>query len=442
MLLDHQIHDSDQELNSITNNMGILNNLTAGIGLMFGSQRNDLNMQVTPTEKAILSALKKAGSNKALTYVPKAISNTRKDIKHWKDAVSAAEAEDPKNFALQDLYTRAMDDGLLSSQIENRQTELFGIDWNLKKPNGEIDVEQTKALKNSGVWRAITTAMLDTLYFEYSLIELSYEKNIEGKDVLKMDLIPRTHVVPQIGRFYPDYTEDKFVSYRDIPEYGIWVLEFWSKKRGLVNKAIKHVLMKDFTQSCWAELGEIYGIPPRVLKTDTGDTTQLAVKEKMMADMGAAAWFIIDQHEEMEWAQGVSTNGDVYNGLISLCNNEMSMLVSGAIIAQDTKNGNRSKDESAQKVLMARVLQDSITAQDYWNSVVLPALRKIGFIKGDVTFEYEIPEDLVELWKRVVDTLPYFEIDQEWITNKFRIQITGKREQPAAKLSLAESFFL
>ncbi|WP_446662918.1 phage portal protein family protein, partial [Flavobacterium psychrophilum] len=35
----------------------------------------------------------------------------------------------------------------------------------------------------------------------------------------------------------------------------------------MLNKAVSHVLFKRFAQSCWSELCEIYGIPPRVLKT-------------------------------------------------------------------------------------------------------------------------------------------------------------------------------
>jgi hypothetical protein len=163
----------------------------------------------------------------------------------------------------------------------------------------------------------------------------------------------------------------------------------------------------------------------------------------MMSDMGAAAWFIIDETEEFEFAQGVTSKGDVYNGLITLCNNEMSMLISGAIIGQDTVNGNRSKDESAQEMLRKLVLQDMVTCQDYWNKIVIPALKKMGFITGDVKFYYSIPEDLTDLWSRVKDSLPHFDVDPEWIKTKFGIEITGKKEAKATNLSfLPDSLFL
>lgn len=418
--------------------MKILNNISEGISLL--TKRTAPATKET-AESVFLANMAEA-KKRVLAAKPKAIAKTRQDIKTWKEALNIANAEEPKMYPLQNLYDQTMDDGLLSSQIENRMTKLYGIDFSLKTAAGEVDEEQTAKLKDSTVWRDITKAILETNYFEYNLIELSMNKTIDNIDYLACETLPRTHIVPQLGKFYPDYTEeDKFIEYRNLKEYGVWVLEFDSKKRGLVNKAVKHVLMKDFAQSCWAELCEIYGIPPRFMKTNTQDQKMLDRAERMMSDMGAASWFIIDETEEFEFAEGVTTSGDVYSKLINLCNNEMSMLVSGAIIGQDTVNGNRSKDESAQEVLWELVIQDMYTVEDHWNRTVLPALKKIGFITGDVKFKYSIPEDLKELWLRVVATLPHFEVDPEWMKTKFGIEITGKKENKAT-LQFGENLFL
>jgi hypothetical protein len=426
--------------------MGFLKNIGEGLIILAGGSGKTVVHSTTTDGKLSKAELANAMKDvkRVLPYKIKAVSNNRQDIKTWKDALDLVQSDEPKNFALQDLYTRVMDDALLSSQMENRMTKLFGVEWNLVNPkNGEADVEQTTKLKDSSAWREITKAILETHYVEYNLIELSLSKNIEGEEIINIEKLPRTHIVPQLGRYYFDYTEDKFIEYRSMREYGVYILEFDSKKRGLINKAIPHVLMKKFSQSCWAELCEIYGIPPRFMKTNTQDPAMLQRAEQMMGDMGAAAWFVIDETEEFQFAQGVTTNGDVYRNLITLCNNEMSMLVSGAIIGQDTVNGNRSKDESAKDVLWDLVLQDVVTSQDYWNRVVLPALKKLGFIKGDVKFRYTIPEDQTEDWKRVVEALPFFDIDPEWVKKTFGIEIIGKKEAPAStqKLNLGIDFF-
>src|SRR5690606_25031665 len=127
---------------------------------------------------------------------------------------------------------------------------------------------------------------------------------------LHFELIPRYNVVPQTGMFYPEYGDtSRGIAYRELPEFGTWILEFNSETLGLMNKLVPMALFTRFMESCWSELGEIYGIPPRVLKTNTQDATMLKRAESMMRDMGSASWFIIDETEEFEFAKGVATNG-------------------------------------------------------------------------------------------------------------------------------------
>lgn len=152
------------------------------------------------------------------------------------------------------------------------------------------------------------------------------------KDELKCIPIPRTNIIPQLGIFYKNYSEEKDpVKYRELPEFGKYILEFnGSEPLGRINKIVPHVLMKKFTQSCWSELCEIYGIPPRVMKTNTRDTNMMGRAKTMMQQM-AAAWFIIDNNE------------------------------------------------SAQDILWQLVQADMEKVEQQWNSVVIPALQKIGW---------------------------------------------------------------
>src|SRR5690606_29827767 len=164
--------------------------------------------------------------------------------------------------------------------------------------------------------------------------------------------------------------------------------------------------------------------------------------EKMMTDMGAAAWFIIDESESFEFAKGVSTSGDVYKNLINLCNNEMSLLMSGAVIGQDTKNGSRSKDESAQDMPQTLIDADLQLLEQYWNSTVIPALVRLGVLKGELTYAYEQTEDLEQLWKMTNEASQHYDINPEWIKDKFGIDVIGKKEVPQQNnLNLSSDFF-
>lgn len=416
--------------------MGFLTNVQLGIAYLLDSVPSNNQVQqnlATQTPEAV---------KRFLNYDLKAVSRTRLDIKRWNDALNLTNTEDPKNFALQLIMDDAMIDGHLTSQVENRENLLFTMNFTLKKENGEVDEEQTALLKKMPAYRQITREILNSKLFGYSMIELSLTKDLDNQTQLTVDTIPRTNFVPQSGKFYKDYSDDKFILYRELTEYGTWILEFDSKTRGLINKACPHVSLKRFTQSCWGELGEIYGIPPRVMKTDTQNPTLLNRAKKMMTDMGAAAWFIIDKNEQFEWAKGIETNGDVYNNLIKVCKEEISLLISGAVIGQDTKNGNRSKEEVSKELLGTLVLSDMALAQQYWNSVVLPAFFRLGLLKKGVSFEYDQVEDLDELWNRVKDTVDTYDYDIDWLNKKFSLQIIGKKEKAANTLNIGEGFFV
>lgn len=373
------------------------------------------------------------------SIAPKTVARTRQDIANWNRALQLTRLqENPKWYLLQQLYDEVSLDALFTSQYKNRQLKALSQRIVLKKPNGDIDEEQTKLLNDAIFTNEINRHILDSKYRRVSLIELSFDAD----GTLKVDLIPRENLDPEGGFLYLDYSEDKKIDYRNVKEYGTWLLEFGEKKDvGLINNAVPHILFKRFAISCWSELAEINGIPPRVLKTNTQDPAALSRGEKMMKDMGAAAWFIIDQNENFEWASSAVQSGDVYNKLINLCNNEISLLMTGAVIGQDTKNGSRSKDESGQEMLNTLIESDMRLVEQYWNSKVIPALVQIGVLKGELTYGYEQTEDINQLWTMTKEILPYKNVSDDWIKEKFGIEVTGDKQQAQQKLNLGADFF-
>lgn len=389
----------------------------------------------------------KASSQKLYPQlVDKTVTMARQDIGKMRTAQNAfRNAENTSTWQLYNLYDYILDDAVLTSQIENRIQDSLGANFNLKKKGGDIDQELTDNFQNSELFNEIITQIINTRFYGHSVIELDWKQVGQNEPQLSATLFPRQNILPKQGILLLDYNEEKSVNYREVPEYGTWILEFGKPgEMGLLNKAIPHCLFKRFAQSCWSELCEIYGIPPRVYKTDTQDPQAVARGKRMMQDMGSAAWFIIDTTEEFEWAKGVSTNGDVYDNLIRLCDNQNSLLISGAIIGQDTKNGSYSKDEASQKMLSKLVLADMALVEMYMNTRVMPALARIGIIPADYVFQWEVSEDLNTLWERTVEALNHYEVDPEWIKDKFGIAITGKKEQNTLtpNLNIAESFFV
>lgn len=356
--------------------------------------------------------------------VPKTISRTRADVSTWKTALRAADSvENPRRARLQNLYADILLDAHLTSQIELRMQHSLSVPFVLKR-DGEVDEKSTALLKAARWKNEIDREILWADYKGCSLVELTTENG-----TLCVTSLPRNNIIPEKGVLLLSEDDTTGIEYRNCREYGTWLLEFGTRTNyGLLNKAVPHVLFKRFAQACWSELCEIYGIPPRFIKTDTQDPEMLNRAESMLRDMGSAAYFIIDREESFEFAKGADTNGDVYNNLISLCNSEISLLITGAVIGQDTKNGNRSKEESSIKLLDKMVQSDKGMLESYWNGTVLPALVKIGLLSEGLTYELQQEEDIEKLWNMTREALPYMEVDTEWMKEKFGLQVTGKRE--------------
>lgn len=353
-------------------------------------------------------------------------SITRKDIADWKKArIQATSSLEPRQVLLQELYDEVMLDALVTSQMGLRIDKSQGIDFSLKR-NGKDDEEATKKLRDSGLFDSLSELIVESKFYGDSVVEFSF-----GRTGIEANLVPRKNISPKTGRFYPDIYASSFIDYRNEPDFGKWIVEFYPRHDdlGILNKAVPYVLMKKFALSCWSELCEIFGIPPRVLKTNTTDKEMMDRAETMMKEIGSAAYFIIDTEEDFEFAQSSNTNGDVYKNLISTCDQQISLLILAAVLGQDTVNGNRSKEESSSKLLDSVVKADNRYIESCFNKVVLPALASIGFLPDGLRLEIAKEVDIEKLWKMVFEGSQYYEFDTEWIRDTFGIEVVGAKQQ-------------
>ena len=397
----------------------------------FGSKTETTELASQPGQT------KKGSPGYSHSIAPKSISQTRQDIKNWTDALNMAQkSDDPKRYPLYNLYENIVTKDLhLQSQLNNRMRKSLSRPFVFKDLKGNVNQELTDLLQNSNWVYQVNKAILETVHYGHSIGEFEYD----AVGNLKFILIPRQNIDPVNGLLYLDYTEDKKIKYREQKEYGSWLIEFGEPKDlGLLNGCVPEVLMKRFAKSCWSELCEIYGIPPRVMKTNTQDRTMVSRAEKMMRDMGSAAWFIIDESEAFEFAKGVDTNGDVFNNLIKVCNNEMSMGISGTVVGQDTKNGSNSKEKTSIEILQDLIDSDLSLLELYWNSVIIPAGQILGVIPAGAVYGYDETEDLDALWDKVIKALPYYDVEVEWMKTKFGIPFIEKKviDNNNQKLSL------
>lgn len=401
--------------------------------------------KVESTELA--AKIQNQGNSHIQNIVPKTISQTRQDIKNYVEAQNAAQVEqDPKFYPIQNLYDNILRDLHLQSQVNNRMLKSLSRPFSIKNADGNTNDELTTLLQDKGFVFQVNKAILETIFRRHSLGEFSY-KMVNNEPVLTFDCIPRQNVDPVNGYIYYDYNDDKKVKYREQKEYGNWLIEFGEKNTtlGLLDGCVPMVLFKRFANSCHSELCEIYGIPPRVMKTNTQDKVMVERAKQMMADMGTAAYFIIDDSETFEFAKGVTTNGEVYSTLKSFCNNEISMGISGTVVGQDTKNGSNGKEKTSIGILEDLIDSDLSLIEQCWRDTVIPALQTLGILPAGVMYKYDATEDLGALWAMVVQAAAFLEIDPKWIETKFGIKVIGtKKAESATKLSLnlGQDFFV
>ena len=111
------------------------------------------------------------------------------------------------------------------------------------------------------------------------------------------------------------------------------------------------------------------------------------------------------------------------------------MLVNGAVIGQDTVNGNRSKEESSIRLFEKLVMADRKMLAGYWNSTVIPALVYIGILPAGSVFSWQQQEDIEKLWAMVVQLLQFKDVPNDWIEEKFGIVCTDKAFTVPGQLS-------
>ncbi len=371
---------------------------------------------------------KKAEEKRIISRVIKRQENiTRKDIADWKAArMEATRTTEPKQRLLQLLYDEIMLDAKMTSQIGLRIDKSQVAVFTLKR-NDKNDEDATKLLMDTGLYDALSEAIVHADFYGQSVCEFSFDKN--GKP--KVEVVPRKHISPETGMFYPDFLSGEKESYRDRSDFGSFIIEFYPQNGdlGLLNKAVPYVLMKKFALSCWSELCEIFGIPPRVLKTNTTDEGMLNRAEMMMCKIGSAAYFIIDTEEDFQFAQATNTNGDVYKNFIATCDEQISLLNVGAVLGQDTINGNRSKEEASSLLLDAIVEADKRKIQFRFNNTIIPALESIGVLPGGLRFEFTKAVNTEKLWNMVFQASTYYDFDIDWLNETFGMEITGARMQ-------------
>lgn len=366
-------------------------------------------------------------------FILSTTSRGRKTIDNWRKALQAAEnADTPNRKLLYDLYDElAIDADLRAEWEQRRKLRILGADFDLVDEAGKPNPEATEMLMNTW-FRDFISYALDSQLWGHSLIELGSELDENGL-IASVDLCPRAWVIPEKGLFVNQVGDTTGIEYRTDPKYVPWLIEVGKKRDlGLLNNLAPYILFLRFAMSAWSEFAEKFGMPARVVKTDTVDTKNVNRLYDMLDQMGTAFFAVIGKDDELDWVETAKTNGDIYRQLVEMCMSKISKLLNGAVIGEASQGGSRSKEEVGMDISTLITGGDMMFIENLMKHA-LPKLIAIGYPFEGLKFRYQRKGDMQAQWTIVSGILEYYNVPAEYITDTFGVPVEAKTTDPGAE---------
>jgi hypothetical protein len=248
-----------------------------------------------------------------------------------------------------------------------------------------------------------------------------------------VELVPRVHVVPE----FHVITREAGGDWRDGIDYRTGRIASWcieaGKPRdlGLLLKCSPPALSKKNMLAFWDGFGELFGMPLRIGKTVSRDPAEISKVEKILSEMGAAAWGLFPEGTEIEIKE--SSRGDafnVYDRRVDRCNSEISKGILNQTMTIDN-GGSLSQSEVHLEILENIIAADADTVRDLINNRLLPFMGMHGFAVEGYRFEWDDTVDYSPDQMRNIEDMLLrngYEIEPHYFIERYNIAITGRRE--------------
>lgn len=370
-------------------------------------------------------------------------SRGKKDVDLWRKALQMAEnSENPKRVLLLSIYDEITLDMHLTGEMEKRILSITGSSGNLVDADGTPVKEATDLLTKSW-FNELIKQYMHHIFYGYRLVQVK-EINAEGL-IASVELVNPYNVIPELGLFTIKAGDDKGILYREDANIMPWTFEIGDPyDLGLLNKCTPHVLFRRFAQSAWSEFSEVFAMPLRVGKTQSKDPKSLNRMEDMMLEMATNSFMVIDKDEEVTFIESGKTDGSIFNGLIKLCENEISKGIFSSVIGGASDGGSFAKEKVGADVQALISLADKKNLEGWINETLIPKLVNLGYPFDGLRWEFEKLKDLkalVEIMKGLATS--GFRPTIEWVENEFSMPIeelpsgvaSPAEEKPKSKLS-------
>ena len=359
---------------------------------------------------------------------------TKKDIGTWRQAWQMAiNIDNPQRARLYDVYTDVEIDLHLSGCVDQRKQMVLKKAFRLVDKNGKENRDATELLEAEW-FKDFANHALDSRYWGHSLIQFGDVTTLDGKRQFdNTQIVPRKHVMPEYGIILREVGDEpaKGISYKQ-GKIANWCIEAGKPyDLGLLLKCAPQALSKKNMLAFWDTFGELFGMPIRIAKTTSRDQKDIGRIEKMLTDMGAAAWGLFPDGTEIDIKE--TTRGDAYNVYdkrIDRANSEISKGILNQTMTID--NGSSLSQSAVHLDVFENVIEaDADFLRDIVNNKLLPFMIMHGFnVKGlrfewDDSIEYS-PQEQINIETMLVNA--GYDIDIKYWTEKYNIPVTGKRQ--------------
>ncbi len=359
---------------------------------------------------------------------------TKKDINTWRQAWQMAiNIENPQRSNLYDVYTDVDIDLHLSGCVGQRRDFVLKKSFKLVDFNTQKEDKNITELFEEEWFKNFCEEILNSRYWGHSLVQLGDIVSVIGKKKFAdITLVPRKHVIPEYGVIVKEVGDEpkKGIDYRT-GSIADWVIEAGGKKDlGLFLKCAPQTLPKKNMLGFWDAFGEMFGMPIRIGKTTSRDSKEITKVERMLSDMGAAAWGLFPEGTEIEIKE--TQRGDafeVYDKRVERANSEISKGILNQTMTIDN-GASKSQGEVHLEIFQNVVERDADFVKDIVNNKLIPIMSKHGFGVEKYKFQWDESIDYTPEQQIQIDTLMVqnFDIDPQYFAKKYNIPIIGKKE--------------
>lgn len=358
-------------------------------------------------------------------------SYSNKSLKDWRIAVQSAENPlMPNRTRLYDLYEDLSYDLHYVHLRRKLETYATGSKYMVIDPKTKKPDEEGTTIFESEWFENFVELIVETLFKAHSLLEVK-EANPETF-MLKFELVPRKHVVPEKGAWTTMPGGVDYQYYRDTPAMD-WLIELGKPKNlGWMNLIAKEIIFKKVSFITWSEFQERFGHPLVKAKTATRDKLAVDRMETFLKDLGRKSYAIIDQADDIDFAESVKTDShEVFDRLIERTNSEMSKAILLQIMASDVgENGSRAQAE-VHLESGGPALKAFLRCVEYVvNDKLIPLLVKHGFPLEGKKFRYAetkvVDKDTFEQHKWLYEM---FDIDPSYFGEVYGVPIKAAKEK-------------